>query len=277
MLALSPAADSLVGTEAVRSVEPTLVEAARKLDAGRLNLVARYLRHCIDPDGALQADNQNYARRSLHISQTFDGVFFLDGRLDAEGGELVRTVLNALSGPRAPGDERRPDQRRADALVELASRQLQAGDLPGGHGQRPHITVSATAATLRGDAGSPPGELTGAGPVSIPTTQRVACDAVVTEVELEGDGHPLTVGRASRVVPAAIRAALMARDRGCGFPGCDRPREWTDAHHLVHWANGGETSVANLVLLCRRHHRLVHEAGWQLSRAAEGGLVAKPP
>ena len=87
---------------------------------------------------------------------------------------------------------------------------------------------------------------------------------------------PLTVGRATRTVPPSIRRALVVRDRGCRFPGCDRPPAWTDGHHLVHWADGGQTALENLVL-CRPHHRLVHEQRWTLRRDDGGEIVAAPP
>jgi HNH endonuclease len=89
--------------------------------------------------------------------------------------------------------------------------------------------------------------------------------------------QPLELGRAVRVVSAAQRTALAVRDGGCSFPGCDRPLAWCDAHHLRHWLHGGPTDLANLVLLCRAHHRAVHEGGWRLHRHPDGGLTATPP
>jgi HNH endonuclease len=89
--------------------------------------------------------------------------------------------------------------------------------------------------------------------------------------------QPLEVGRTSRVVTAAQRVALVVRDRGCAFSGCDRPPAWCEAHHLVHWLHGGPTDLANLALLCRGHHRAVHEGGWRLGRDPDGRLVATPP
>jgi hypothetical protein len=89
--------------------------------------------------------------------------------------------------------------------------------------------------------------------------------------------QPLEVGRTSRVVTPGQRAALAVRDGGCGFPGCDRPLAWCEAHHLRHWLHGGPTDLANLALLCRAHHRAVHEGGWQLVRAPDGRLTATPP
>jgi hypothetical protein len=89
--------------------------------------------------------------------------------------------------------------------------------------------------------------------------------------------QPLEVGRATRTVSRAQRTALVVRDGGCGFPGCDRPQSWCEAHHLRHWLYGGPTDLANLTLLCRAHHRAVHEGGWQLHRAPDGRLTATPP
>ena len=88
--------------------------------------------------------------------------------------------------------------------------------------------------------------------------------------------QPLDVGRATRVVQPAQRMALAVRDRGCVFPGCDRPLAWCDAHHLWHWVDGGPTDLNNLALLCRAHHRAVHEEGWQLTRGPDGRFTASP-
>jgi hypothetical protein len=104
--------------------------------------------------------------------------------------------------------------------------------------------------------------------------RRLACDASVTRVVLDPVSQPLDVGRRTRVVPPAVRTALFVRDRGCVFPGCDRPPPWTDAHHVIHWADGGPTSLDNLVLLCRRHHRAVHEGRRTLVRGPTGHWTA---
>jgi hypothetical protein len=92
-----------------------------------------------------------------------------------------------------------------------------------------------------------------------------------------GSTQPLEVGRASRVVTPAQRAALVVRDDGCALAGCDRPPAWCEAHHLVHWLHGGPTDLANLALVCRAHHRAVHEGGWRLHRDPNGRLTASPP
>jgi hypothetical protein len=89
--------------------------------------------------------------------------------------------------------------------------------------------------------------------------------------------QPLDVGRTSRVITPTQRQALAVRDGGCGFPGCARPLVWCEGHHLVHWLDGGPTDLANLVLVCRAHHRAVHEGGWRLARGPDGGVTATPP
>jgi Domain of unknown function (DUF222) len=199
---------------------------------------------------------------------------------------------------------------RADALVDLASRQLQSGDLPTAHGQRPHLTVAVSLDALQRRDGAAPAELGGVGAIHPQTARRIACDAVrtVAVVSSEDDGSAagavaageeagsaadhglsverdagstlgstLSVGRATRTIPAAIRTALALRDKGCRFPGCDRPPGWTDGHHIHHWADHGETEVPNLVSLCRRHHHMVHERGWSIRLQPDGSVAVAEP
>ena len=265
-----------VGVEAVRAVEADLLEAAGRLDPGRLRQVTRYLRYCVDPDGALDADNAAHQRRFFNLSQTLDGVFMVDGQLDAEAGARLRTAINALNVP-LPGETRTAGQRRADALDELVTRQLQGGSLPTTHGQRPHLVVTVPAASLQTEGDGPPAELTGAGPISSTAAQRLACDAAVTEVPVDSSGIPVAAGSSTRTIPAALRTSLAVRDRGCRFPTCDRPVEWTDAHHIRFRAHGGPTTLGNLALLCRTHHGYVHEGGWRLAWGEGGAILATPP
>ncbi|HEX4754389.1 MAG TPA: DUF222 domain-containing protein, partial [Candidatus Dormibacteraeota bacterium] len=296
-----------VGVEATRSVEDTLVGAAATLDVGRMSRLVAFTRYRLDADGALERDIRSHEHRWVSCDQTFGGVFVLRGELDAEGGALVKTALDALSAPAGPSDERRGSQRRADALVDLASRQLQSGDLPTAHGQRPHLTVTVSLDALQRRDGAGAAELGGAGAIHFETARRIACDAVRTvavvtaggeggsaasDVDCGPAGEPtapvdrdagstpgttLSVGRATRTIPAAIRTALVLRDKGCRFPGCDRPAEWTDGHHIEHWADLGETEVPNLVSLCRRHHHMVHERGWSIRLEPDGTVTVAEP
>jgi Domain of unknown function (DUF222)/HNH endonuclease len=126
-------------------------------------------------------------------------------------------------------------------------------------GERPHVTVTVDLETLSGKPGGV-SELDHVGPIHPETARRLACDASVSRIITRGRSEPLDVGRRSPVVPASLRRAVVARDGYCRFPGCDRPHSWCDAHHVVHWADGGATRLSNLLLLCRPHHRLVHEA-----------------
>jgi Domain of unknown function (DUF222)/HNH endonuclease len=213
----------------------------------------------------------------------------------------VKTAIDALSHGMARGETRLASQRRADALVDLAATQLRCGDHRDVHGQRPHLTLTVSADTLRSGADAPPAELRGVGPIHPETARRIACDAVRTVVTVappaDGAGStvvtlgssadaaasrlgstralPLSVGRATRTIPAHIRTALNLRDQGCRFPGCDRPPAWTDGHHIIHWPDG-PTELDNLVSLCRPHHRAVHEQGWRI-HIADGIAVVEPP
>jgi hypothetical protein len=116
------------------------------------------------------------------------------------------------------------------------------------------------------------------GQVALPpeTARRLACDATVVALVEAADGTPLDVGRRRRTTPAALRRALRRRDRGCRFPGCGR-RRFLHAHHIVHWINGGETKLANEILLCSRHHRLVHEGGFRIETPADHVFVFFDP
>jgi len=207
-------------------------------------------------DGGLSARRE---RRRLHVS-VVGGMVHLDGRLDPVSGQVVITALDTLTDPANldPTDDRTPAQRRADAIVGLCRDHLDHGDLPTQRTRRPHLTVHVSLEALEGRAGRPC-ELDDAGVITPEAARRLACDATITRMITRGESQVLDVGRATRVVPAGLRAALEARDRGCVIPGCGAPRRWCDAHHVIHWADGGPTSLANLALLCDRHHTLVHE------------------
>ena len=120
-------------------------------------------------------------------------------------------------------------------------------------------------------------ELEGFGPIPLETAFRLACDCSVTRVFMRGESEVLDLGRSTRLASAAQHKALAIRDRGCVFPGCDRPPAWCNAHHLVWWEHGGPTDEQNLCLLCRRHHTLCHEGGWGLTRNDDGTYQAHEP
>ncbi len=254
-----------------------------------MRYLALVTRMRLDADGMLDKDNRDHDRRWFACDQTFGGVFVLRGELDAEGGAILKTAIDALCLPTGPDDRRIGSQRRADALVDLASRQLQDGSLGSTHGQRPHLTLTASIETLRAVPDAAAAELTAIGPVHAQTARRLACDAVCTTVTIAAQANdseitgclqqhkPLSVGRDTRVIPSHIRTALHVRDRGCRLPGCDRPPQWTDGHHIQHWADDGRTELSNLLSMCRRHHRFVHEKGWHVRVDEQNNAVITPP
>ncbi|MFD4295427.1 DUF222 domain-containing protein [Rhodococcus sp. NPDC058532] len=115
------------------------------------------------------------------------------------------------------------------------------------------------------------------GPISINTAAIISCDATITPIVMDDNGNPLDIGHTTRIIPRRLRRALDARDCGCAYPGCGRPTAWTDAHHIHHWANGGETKLSNLVLLCRFHHRYIHKGKWTVYIGDDGHPWFTPP
>ena len=256
-----------VGAAAVRRSEASLLQAAGTMDPGQFTRTLDDFEHRVDAARVLTQANHAHQRRYLHLSEPLDGLVHLDGLLDAEGGAVITTALNALMGVPGRDDTRSAGQRRADALVELA--QARPGGSGDGSGPRPHLVIRSSVETLAGAPGAGAGQLESGGSVPAETVRRLACDAALTKITGRGELEA-EVSRAVRTIPAATRRALAFRDQGCVAPGCGRPPGWTDAHHLKHWIDGGETSMSNLALLCRRHHRMVHEQGWTLSRHEDG-------
>jgi len=245
--------------------EEMLVDVARSLPAHGLRKAIDYWTQAHDPETSEAAYEVRFQRRRLHVSKTLGGMVRLDGDLDPVGGEIVITALRSLTEPDARGgkDQLTPAQRTADALVDLCRDLLDSGTAPIVGGERPHITVTVDLGALEGRAGSTC-ELDEAGVITPEAARRLACDAGISRVITKGPTQVLDVGRRTRTIPPAVRRALVTRDGGCAAPGCDRPHRWCDAHHIVHWVDGGHTSLDNLVLLCRRHHRMVHEGKAEL-------------
>ncbi len=162
------------------------------------------------------------------------------------------------------------DGEDEDVSAETSSGAGRALPVPvsGSRAERYQVVLHVDPVTLAADGGPGRSELDDGTRVSAETSRRVACDASVVALAVGRNGTALDVGRRTRTIPPALRRALDARDRGCRFPGCGM--RFTDAHHVRHWADGGETSLANLVLLCAHHHRLVHEGGWKVAWWAGG-------
>lgn len=245
--------------------EETLVGYARELNATELAKVARHLREVTNPDGKPPADDE-HPRRLLNMTGDGAGGTLGSFRLDPEGAAALKAALDPLAAPRPEtpeGKDRRSlAARRGDALVELAERALDQGDLPSQGGERPHIGVVIDFDKLIAELGSV--TLETGDQLSVEALRRIACDAEVFPAVLRGKSEPIDIGRVSRTVPAAIRRLLLLRDKGCAFPGCTRPGRWCQAHHIRHWSAGGPTALGNLVLPVwapsPRHpsHRLGH-------------------
>jgi len=267
--------------QTVSEVESRLVEHAADLDPTQLGKVAQRIRAYLDPDGTQLDEKQAVARRELSFKPDVDGTVIIRGRLDAEGAAIVQAALGPLAAPlpadpvTGAKDTRSPARRRADALVQAARMLLNAGTLPTTGGQRPHVTVTIRLSDLINGVGLADLDATGGG-ISAAAARRMACDAQVVPVVLGEHSEPLDIGRKSYVVPTPIRRAVIVRDKGCTFPGCDRPPEWCEIHHILHWADGGPTALHNTVLLCDAHHDRVHAQGWQI-RIVNGRAEFTPP
>jgi hypothetical protein len=267
----------------VARAEEFLTDQATIHDPRALARLGRHLRHMLDPDGGDRlADQEEHDRSAqvLEVRQRNDGSSDVRGRLGAELTADLLSQLQPLAAPRATAggvrDLRTTGQRLADALAELLRRAAVAGTRPSRHGSRATITITMALETLERRLGAPAAMLDWAGPVSAEAARRLACDAQVIPVLLGTNGEPLDVGRASYPVTQAIWRALVARDGGCAFDQCDRPPEWTEAHHIIHWADGGETSVENCVLFCDHHHCAVHHRGWDVE-LIDGVIHVIPP
>ena len=239
--------------------EPVFADVATYLDASDLRRAIDHWRQQVSLEAEVDAKKQ-VSRRRLSLGQTFEGMWHLDADLDPESGHIVATVLRAHADPGAldPADNRSHGQRMVDALTDVARFSLDHDeDLGTSAGTKPHITVTVDIRQLVGSGEFLP-TIDGA-LVSTETIRRLACDAGVTRIIMDGESLPLDVGRTVRTVTPAIRKALDARDRGCTWDGCDAPLAWCDAHHVEHWVDGGPTSLANMALLCRRHHTATHE------------------
>jgi hypothetical protein len=208
---------------------------------------------------------QDQLKRGIGLSQPFDddGMAEYRLRLDPVGKEVLEAMLGPLSAPK-PSDEgpdlRGSDRRRGEALIEICRRAAAAG------GAAPVTTKASLFVTvdfedLKNRVGAGVCELTGQ-LLAPETIRQIACDATIIPVVLGSCSEVLDVGRARRLFSPGMLRAMWLRDKGCTIPGCGAPPTWADAHHLVHWIDGGTTSLTNGALLCGRHHTIAHQKGW---------------
>ncbi len=238
-----------------------------------------------------ESANEQHASRELSYFYDDDGALVINGRLPAEQGALIvkalemamdkQFIVRAGPSPR-PGNEidhgvndvsaetseyESLPARRADAMAEVAETYLNTEPSQASTADRYQVVVHVTAETSHIEDGPH---------VSAETSRRIACDSSIVKLTKDKKGEVLSIGRKSRSIPLAIRRALRFRDGGCRFPGCTNTH-FVDGHHIKHWAHGGETSLDNLVQLCRHHHRLVHEGGFICERTMSGKIEFRDP
>ncbi len=260
--------------------EDYLLMIAEYGTAAHVERLVRAYRRCKEAE-ELSREARQQETRSVNYRYDDDGSLILTCRLPAEAGvrmlkaiDLALEELPPPAKPDVPAGTFAPrvpfSMRRADALALVAESFLAHGVIEAAGGDRHQIVVHVAEETLRDrEAGCCQFE---DGPsMAAETARRFACDASVVELTENEDGEPLNVGRKTRTIPAPLRRALKARDQGCRFPGCANSR-YMDAHHIVHWVNGGETKPSNLVSLCRFHHHAVHEGGFRIERLDDGAL-----
>jgi hypothetical protein len=290
----------------VEAGEILLVEQATKLGMKDLQLVAAKLVEAIDPDGILPSDEAEHRlRRFFHLKQRQDGCWVGDFRLTPEAGQKLSALLDPLMAPQTTSveteadqetpttkqvipDERTQGQLRHDALQNILDRTLNAGDLPASGG------TPTTAGDLPASGGTPTtliitmswqdyhsthgiGTYPDGSPVSARTVKGLADQAEIAFCVKSANGAVLDLYRTKRIATPAQTLALIARDGGCSFPGCQVPPAWCERHHVVPWWDGGNTNLANLTLLCTYHHRQFANRGWQCRINADGLPVWIPP
>ncbi len=266
-----------------QQAEQLLLDEATRLNATELRDAVHALLELLDPDGAAREEekalerHERSAHLQRHLSLTDDGLggVRLKGRGTTEDAAVIKAALAGLAAPTAadladsdpecgdPGrDTRDHGARTWDALVEACQRLQDTHTLPESHGIKPRIQVTIGLDQLRTGLGT--ALLDTGDRLCAAAVRKLACDADLIPAVLGTHGEILDVGRAARLVTTAIWTALVLRDRHCAFPGCRRPPRACDAHHLIHWADGGPTSLDNLALLCRAHHTLIHATPWQI-------------
>jgi 5-methylcytosine-specific restriction endonuclease McrA len=274
---------------ATPETEERLLNVGRGGTAAQVERIVRGWRR-VDRLAEVRETERQHASRALHVYQDEDGTMVVRGRLTPEAGALLLRALDAAreqlyQKARRAGETERPEdpaaepptpaQQRADALELLAETALHHGLDPGAPGERYQVVVHVDASALADPDQPGQSVLEGGARVSAETSQRLACDASRVVMRHDPEGRVVEVGARTRTIPPALRRALHHRDRSCRFPGCGLP--FGQGHHVRHWAHGGPTTLSNLALLCRRHHRAVHEEGYQIDRQPDGSFRFRRP
>ena len=257
-------------------VEKHLVETARAAHPSVVRSHGEALLSRIDPDGDQPADAALAEPKNTFRSRRDQtGWMHFTGTIEPETAEELAAMLGALAKPDGPSDDRHPTQRLGDAFCDVIHHAIDSPDLPARGGEKPHLNATMDYTHLLTGIGT--ATLEGGALLSAAAARRIACDCGVVPVVMGGQSVPLDVGRTRRLVTPKQRVALNTRDKGCAFPNCGRPARWADAHHIQHWLDGGPTDLNNLVLLCRRHHRMIHHSEWEVRMSNIGLPEFIPP
>jgi hypothetical protein len=259
---------STMPTPVVDEAEAFLTDWATRVCPAALRPIAARLLATLDPDGRLTDAADQHRRRCLQLVPLGDGMHRLTGDLDPAGAALASTVLNALPAPRpteAGGpDERTAAQRRHDALVVVFKQALRAGELPQSGGVPATVLITSDRRSDQLSCGQGLAETSTGQQLTIAEALRLAGQAELALLFADATGRPLNLYRSRRIGSPSQTLALIARDKGCTFPGCTMPPAWTEKHHVVPWRNGGLTNLDNLVLVCDYHHDHHLREGWRI-------------
>ena len=270
----------------VDKVEAILIDHATQFEPVILRRLGQRVLAHVSPDRAdarlrdkLERDERAaHHRRGFTLSPDGLGGTRISGVLDTEGAAILAAAIEPLTRP--VRDETGPDPRtvparRADALIDVCRIALAAGGLPDNGGTPPQLNVTVDFDALARDLAV--GQLDTGAQLSPSATRRLACQAQILPVMLDGRSVPIDLGRARRPFTGATRTAVILRDRGCAVPGCDRPSRWCHIHHIQFWAYGGHTNRDNGVALCRHHHRLIHQNEWTVRMGLDRRPEFIPP
>jgi hypothetical protein len=287
------AIDDAVTPAHLREACELLVAEARTLDADQLFRRARALRDRLDADGIARRQKERHDARYLRMWQQDDGMYRGSFLLDPENGRFLASTIDQVLSPRRGGprfvdraaqadaeallqDARSSEQIAADTLIDIVRVAVDADPGTMFGKRRPAVRVIVTEEALHARSGH--GQIEGhPDPVSFETVERYLCDTGAVPIKFDDDGQCVNVGRVQRLFTERQRTGMAVRDGGCRFPGCDRPPVWCEAHHIDQWQrDGGKTNIADGILLCRRHHLLLHNNHWQVTR--DGGTYwLRPP
>jgi hypothetical protein len=267
-----------------QAAERRLLKLARRQHPGEFGRSVRRLVERLSRDGADRSKRELHERRYGRMNQLPDGMTTFSSGVSGLDAETVQTAINAFRTPDATGERRTPEQATADAFVAMCQAALRAGEAPEQHGVPPQVAVVISLADLTSGLGSGEGAWTG--PIPARDIQRLCHDATISRVLVDARSVPIEVSEGRRTVTSGVWKALVVRDRGCRWPGCDAPPAWCDvAHGERPHRHNGQLTLSNAVLLCRRHHRRVDGNGWTIKIrgpditfvAGDGRKVESPP